>query len=58
MNRDVMSPVISAFLTSVSVLKLVSEPEAMELTAVDSRFRVDSSLKALKDVGNAPAIGT
>lgn len=53
-----MSPVICAFLTSVSVLKLVSEPEAMELTAVDSRFKVDSSLRALKDVGNAPAIGT
>ena len=55
-NRDVISPVICAFFTNVRVLTLVSEPEPIEPTAVDSRLRVASVLRDLRDVGKSPAV--
>ena len=55
-NKDVMSPVICAFLTNVRVLTLASEPDGSVDTAVDCKFSVDSTLNELKVVGKSPAV--
>ena len=50
-----MSPVIIAFLTSVSVLTLLKVLDGIVLTAVDCKFTVASVLTDLRDVGTSPA---